>query len=74
MLLAEQAPALRRAGLGRVTVSLDTLRPDRFRAMTRQNDHARVLAGIAAADAAGFAGTKIDSVIMRGVNDDELAD
>ena len=74
VLLAEQAQALRRAGLGRVTVSLDTLRPDRFRALTRQNDHARVLEGIATAKAAGFAGTKLDSVIMRGVNDDELAD
>ena len=74
ILLAEQAESLRRAGLGRLTVSLDTLRPDRFHAITRRNDHARVLAGLAAARAAGFTGTKIDVVILRGANDDELAD
>jgi cyclic pyranopterin phosphate synthase len=73
-LLAEQAGALRRAGLHRVTVSLDTLRPERFLAITRRDDHARVLDGIAAARREGFSGTKIDSVIMRGVNDDELSD
>lgn len=72
VLLAEQAAELRRAGLHRLTVSLDTLQPDRFRAMTRRDDHARVLAGIASARAAGFTGTKIDTVIVRGVNDDEI--
>jgi len=74
VLLAEHAPALRAAGLRRVTVSLDTLRPDRFRALTRRDLHARVLRGIEAATDAGFAGTKIDSVVMRGWNDDELID
>ena len=74
VLLEEQAPALRAAGLRRVTVSLDTLRPDRFHALTRRNDHARVLRGIEGARAAGFAGTKLDTVIIRGVNDDELID
>jgi cyclic pyranopterin phosphate synthase len=74
VLLDEQAAGLRRAGLHRVTVSLDTLQPDRFRAMTRRDDHARVLAGIAAARAAGFTGTKIDTVVVRGVNDGEIAD
>src|SRR6202051_2408488 len=54
VLLAEQAGALRRAGLHRVTISLDTLRPERFLAVTRTNEHARVLAGIAAARRAGF--------------------
>jgi cyclic pyranopterin phosphate synthase len=73
-LLAEQAGALHRAGLHRVTVSLDTLRPERFLAVTRRDDHARVLEGIAAVRRAGFTGTKIDAVIMRGVNDDELSD
>jgi len=73
VLLAEQAAGLRKAGLHRVTISLDTLRPDRFHAMTRRGDHARVLAGIAAAQRAGFTGTKLDAVIVRGVNDDELA-
>src|SRR5579872_3848462 len=71
VLLAEQAQALRRTGLHRVTVSLDTLCADRFRTLTRRDDHAHVIDGIAAAKSADFAGTKIDSVIMRGVNDDE---
>jgi cyclic pyranopterin phosphate synthase len=74
VLLAEQAPALRAAGLHRVTVSLDTLRPARFAALTRRTTHARVLEGIRSVPRAGFAGTKLDTVVMRGVNDDELAD
>jgi len=74
VLLAEQAPALKEAGLHRVTVSLDTLRPERFVALTRRNSHAQVLEGIASLARAGFSGTKIDTVVMRGVNDDELAD
>ena len=74
VLLAEQAGSLKEAGLGRVTVSLDTLRPDRFTALTRRANHAQVLEGIAAVPAAGFAGTKLDTVVMRGVNDDELTD
>ncbi len=74
VLLAEQASSLKEAGLHRVTVSLDTLRPDRFTALTRRANHAQVLEGIAAVPAAGFAGTKLDTVVMRGVNDDELAD
>jgi GTP 3',8-cyclase len=74
LLLVDQAAGLKRAGLHRLTISLDTLRPDRFRAMTRRDDHARVLAGIDAARAAGFARTKLDTVVMRGQNDDELAD
>src|SRR5262249_31273640 len=74
VLLGEQAPALRDAGLHRVTVSLDTLRPDRFTALTRRANHAQVLAGIAALAPVGFRGTKLDTVVMRGVNDDELAE
>ena len=74
VLLAAQAEALRAAGLGRVTVSLDTLQPARFTALTRRQDHGRVLEGIAAAARAGFTGTKLDTVVMRGVNDDELVD
>jgi GTP 3',8-cyclase len=74
VLLAEQARPLREAGLHRVTVSLDTLRPERFAALTRRTNHAQVLAGIAAVTAAGFTETKLDTVVMRGVNDDELAD
>jgi cyclic pyranopterin phosphate synthase len=74
VLLAEQASALHEAGLHRVTVSLDTLRPERFTALTRRTSHAQVLQGIAAAPRAGFANTKLDTVVMRGVNDDELVD
>jgi cyclic pyranopterin phosphate synthase len=71
VLLAEQADSLRKAGLVRVTVSLDTLRPDRFAALTRLTTHARVLEGIEVS-ARLFDTIKIDSVVMRGVNDDEL--
>ncbi|MGH7333889.1 MAG: GTP 3',8-cyclase MoaA [Candidatus Rokuibacteriota bacterium] len=73
VLLADQAPLLRAAGLHRVTVSLDTLRADRFAALTRRNTHAQVLEGLAALGPAGFTGTKIDTVVMRGVNEDELS-
>src|SRR6266481_10079617 len=73
LLLAKQAAALRQAGLGRITVSLDTLRPERMRALARSDRHADVLAGIAAARAAGFP-LKLNTVVMRGVNDDELVD
>ncbi|PYN13557.1 MAG: cyclic pyranopterin phosphate synthase MoaA [Candidatus Rokuibacteriota bacterium] len=74
VLLAEQARALKSAGLHRVTVSLDTLRPDRFTMLTRRTHHAQVLDGIAALGLVGFGGTKLDTVVMRSVNDDELAD
>src|SRR6266850_7206020 len=74
LLLAKHAEALRRAGLQRVTVSLDTLRPERMRDLARSDRHADVLAGIAAARAAGFAPIKLNTVVIRGVNDDELAD
>ena len=72
VLLAEQAPALHAAGLHRVTVSLDTLDPRRFTALTRRTTHAQVLEGIAATTRAGFTGTKLDTVVMRGVNDEEI--
>jgi len=74
ILLADQAWALRQAGLHRVTVSLDTLRADRFKVLTRRDALDQVLAGIAAVPRAGLTGTKLDTVVMRGVNDDELAD
>jgi cyclic pyranopterin phosphate synthase len=73
VLLADQAGALRAAGLHRVTVSLDTLRADRFRALTRMDHLAAVLAGVAAAYRA-FGGLKLDTVVIRGVNEDELVD
>jgi cyclic pyranopterin phosphate synthase len=72
VLLAAQARALRDAGLHRITISLDTLNGQRFRDITRFDSLDSVLDGIAAAAAAGFDSIKIDSVIMRGVNDDEL--
>jgi cyclic pyranopterin phosphate synthase len=74
VLLEEQARALKEAGLHRVTVSLDTLRPDRFAALTRRQTHGQVLAGIRELARAGFTGTKLDTVAIRGVNDDELVD
>ena len=71
--LADLARPLREAGLDRVTVSLDSLRPDRFRQITRTGDLATVLRGIESAREAGL-GLKINCVTMRGTNDDELAD
>jgi cyclic pyranopterin phosphate synthase len=72
ILLREQAAALREAGLRRITLSLDTLRPERMKAHSRSTRHGDVLAGLQAAQAAGFTGLKINSVIVRGFNDDEL--
>src|SRR5262249_19012561 len=74
ILLAEQAPALRAAGLHRITVSLDTLRPERFKALTRRDTHARVLEGIDAVASAGWPNLKLDTVVIRDVNADELID
>ena len=68
------AEELRRAGLDRVNISLDTLRADRFIEMTRRDELARVLDGIEAAKDAGFAPVKINAVVQRGVNDDEIVD
>jgi GTP 3',8-cyclase len=73
VLLAPQAAALRAAGLHRLTVSLDTLRPERFKALTRYDELDRVLDGIAVS-APLFPGLKLDTVVINGVNDDELAD
>jgi cyclic pyranopterin phosphate synthase len=74
VLLADQAQALYEAGLHRITVSLDTLKPDRFQALTRRDSHAKVLHGIKGAIQAGFHDLKLDTVVMRGYNDDELVD
>jgi cyclic pyranopterin phosphate synthase len=74
VLLAPRAATLRRAGLHRVTVSLDTLKRDRFRALSGSSDHDAVLAGIRAAAEVGFASMKIDTVLIRGVNEDEIID
>jgi GTP 3',8-cyclase len=69
--LADQAAALRAAGLHRITVSLDTLRPDRFQALTRFDALPQVLAGIDEA-CRHFASVKLDTVVIRGTNDDEI--
>ena len=72
ILLADQAQELYDAGLHRVTVSLDTLRPERFRQLTRRDEFARVVEGIESVGKVGFANLKLDTVAIRGFNDDEL--
>ena len=72
--LPELAAELADAGLTRVNVSLDTLRRERFLALTRRDELDRVIAGIDAAVAAGLAPVKVNAVVMRGVNDDEVVD
>jgi cyclic pyranopterin phosphate synthase len=72
ILLTPLAPALAAAGLRRITVSLDTLHPDRFVALTRSDELSRVRDGLETA-AALFPGFKIDTVVIRGVNEDEIS-
>ncbi|MEU3964415.1 GTP 3',8-cyclase MoaA [Streptomyces buecherae] len=72
--LGRTATALREAGLDRVNVSLDTLRPDVFQTMTRRKRHQDVLDGLAAARAAGLTPVKVNAVLMPGLNDDEAPD
>ena len=74
VLLERQAAALRAAGLRRVTVSLDTLRPERMQAFARSARHADVVAGIDAARASGFSSLKLNTVVIRGYNEDEVVD
>ncbi len=68
------ADRLRRAGLSRVNISCDSLRPERFRAITRRDRLDAVLEGVDAAVAAGFSPVKVNMVTMRGVNEDEVVD
>jgi cyclic pyranopterin phosphate synthase len=68
------AADLRAAGLDRVNISLDSLRADRFREITKRDALARVLEGIAAAKAVGLTPVKVNCVLVRGVNDDEIVD
>jgi len=70
--LARYADDLRRAGVSRLNISLDTLQPERFRAITRIGDLAKVLEGVEAAIAAGFSRIRLNAVMQQGVNDDEL--
>ncbi len=72
VLLAEQGQDLFDAGLHRVTVSLDTLKPERFKALTRRDTLAQVFEGIESVGKVGFTGLKLDTVAMKGYNDDEL--
>jgi cyclic pyranopterin phosphate synthase len=74
LLLEAQAKALKEAGLSRITVSLDTLKPERFREISRRDGLQDVLSGIETTRSAGFSELKLDSVIVRGMNDDELFD
>ena len=68
------ADELRAAGLVRINISLDSLRADRFEQLTRRNDLPRVLKGIEAALDAGFSPVKVNVVVMKGINDDEIVD
>jgi cyclic pyranopterin phosphate synthase len=74
LLLVDMAADLRKAGLSRVNVSLDSLREDRFAYITRREGLQRVLDGLEAADADGLTPLKINMVPLRGVNHDEIAD
>jgi cyclic pyranopterin phosphate synthase len=69
--LDRRAAALREAGVDRINVSLDTLRPEVFRKLTRRDRLADVLSGLAAAAAVGFTPVKVNTVLMRGQNDEE---
>jgi cyclic pyranopterin phosphate synthase len=71
--LAQHADALKKAGVRRINISLDSLDPQRFKTITRWGDHAKVMDGIRAAKAAGLK-VKINTVAMRGVNEDEVDD
>jgi cyclic pyranopterin phosphate synthase len=72
VLLGRDAASLKSAGLDRLTISLDTLHADRFRRMTGRDQLDEVMRGIRAARDAGFVGTKLNTVVVRGTNDDEL--
>src|SRR5205809_1126873 len=74
VLLAQAADELKQAGLHRVTVSLDTLKRDRFERLTRMDALPAVLSGIEAVRRLGFADLKFDTVVTRGDNDDELVE
>jgi cyclic pyranopterin phosphate synthase len=74
ILLARNAAALKSAGLRRVNISLDTLKPERFRQITRCGELEDTLEGIKAARDAGLEPVKINMVVMAGINDDELID
>ncbi|TCO77241.1 GTP 3',8-cyclase MoaA [Chromatocurvus halotolerans] len=72
--LSSFAGPLREAGVKRLNISLDSLRPDRFRELTRHGDLHQVIAGIDAACSAGFEGVRLNAVVLRGRNEDEVID
>ena len=74
ILLEELAVPLREAGLHRINVSLDTLRGEKFVHLARRDGFDRVMKGLEAADRAGFRPIKVNVVVMRGINDDEIVD
>ena len=74
VLLSDFAVGLIQAGIKRINISLDTLKPERFAAITRKDLFSRVWAGIMAAEEAGLSPVKLNAVIMCGVNDDEIED
>lgn len=73
-MLGQYADELKQGGLNRLNISLDSLRPDRFKALTRTGDLNKVLAGMRAAKKAGFEHIKLNAVILRNRNDDEILD
>jgi len=74
VLLDKFAAPLRRAGVSRVNISIDSLRPERFVSLTRFGRLSDVLRGIDAATAAGFVKVKLNTVVLKGINDDEIID
>ena len=74
LLLRQHLPALRASGLDAVNLSLDTLRPERFREITLRDGCEETIAAIRAAAKAGFDAVKVNAVVMAGVNDDEIVD
>ena len=72
ILLGAWAEKLKKSGLDRLTISLDTLDPELFKKLTRRNELARVLEGVEASLSAGFQGTSLNTVLLRGINDGEV--
>lgn len=72
-LLPKYAKDLKAAGVHRLNISMDTLNPEKFRRITRVGELEQALVGLAAAEEAGFTGTKINCVLLGGINDDEIA-
>jgi GTP 3',8-cyclase len=72
--LSKHSDALKQAGVRRINISVDSLNPERFKSITRTGDLSNVLAGIDRAIATGFSGIKLNTVLMRGINDDETSD